>query len=145
MKTVNLILVVLLVSASQLMNAQDRYLKIEEYPTQITSYAKEHFPKSDIVSIKEEKDIRKIEYEVKLRNLEELEFDQDYKIKSIESKTELPHSVVPQKILDYVARNHPNQVILEWKRKRNNKQEIELDNDLEIQFDLKGNFIKADD
>lgn len=144
MKAVNLILVSLLVSASQLITAQDRYLKVEEYPTQITSYAKEHFSKSDIVSIKEEKDKRKIEYEVKLRNMEELEFDQDYKIKSVESKNELPNSVIPQQILDYVAKNHPNQVILEWKIKRN-KQEIELDNDLEIQFDLNGNFIKIDD
>lgn len=144
MKIVKLVLVLVFAGVISQANAQDRYLKTEEYPTEITSYVKTHFPDSDIVSIKEEKERKGTEYEVKLRNMEELEFDQDYSIKSVEAKKGLPESVVPQKIRDYVAQNYPNRVIEEWKLKRNG-QEIELDNDLEIKFDFDGNFLKLDD
>ena len=144
MKTVKLILGLLFISTFSQIQAQDRYLKTDEFPTEITTYVETHFPNSDIISIKEEKDRRKTEYEVKLRNMEELEFDQDYAIKSVESKSELPKSVVPQKIQDYVTENYPNRTIEEWKKKRRG-QEIELDNGLEIKFDDAGNFVKLDD
>lgn len=144
MKTVKLILVLVFAGFFSQIQAQDRYLKAEEYPTEITSFVETHFPDSDIVSIKEEKDRRKTEYEVKLYNMEELEFDQDYSIKSVEAKNELPASVVPQKIRDYVTKNYPNRTIEEWKLKRKG-QEVELDNGLEIKFDFDGNFVKLDD
>lgn len=144
MKTLKLLFAVLFVCAFGKIQAQDRYLKSEEYPAEITSYIAKHFADSDIVSIKEEKEIRKTEYEVKLRNMEELEFDEEYKIKSMESKSGLPNSVIPQKITDYVSKNYPQSKIEEWKRKRRG-QEIELDNGLEILFDFEGNFIKIDD
>lgn len=144
MKTLKFIFTILFVCAISEMHAQDRYLRTEEYPQEITSFVAKHFPNSDIVSIKEEKETRKTEYEVKLRNMEELEFDGDYKIKSIEAKSELPNSVIPEKIREYVAKNYPQNKIEEWKRKRKG-QEIELDNGLEILFDFDGNFIKLDD
>lgn len=144
MKTVKLILGLLFISTFSQIQAQDRYLKTDEFPTEITTYVETHFPNSDIISIKEDKDRRKTEYEVKLRNMEELEFDQDYAIKSVESKSELPKSVVPQKIQDYVTENYPNRTIEEWKKKRRG-QEIELDNGLEIKFDDNGNFTALDD
>lgn len=125
-------------------HAQKRYLRTEEYPKQITTFVNEHFAESDIVSIKEEKKPHKTEYEVKLRNMEELEFDGSYKIKSIESKSGLPNSVIPQKIREYVSKNYSQNIIEEWKLKRKG-QEIELDNGLEILFDFEGNFIKLDD
>ncbi len=144
MKTVKLVVVLVLIGAFSQTQAQDRYLETNEFPSEITTYIETHFPDSDIISIKEEKERRKTEYEVKLRNMEELEFDQDYAIKSVESKSGLPESVVPQKIRDYVTENYPNRTIEEWKKKRKG-QEIELDNDLEIKFDHDGNFVRLDD
>lgn len=144
MKTIQFILAVVFACTISSAQAQDRYLKTEEFPSEITSYVKQHFPESDIISIKEEKDRRKTEYEVKLRNMEELEFDEAYHIKSIESKSALPNSVIPPKILDYVTKNYPQQFIKEWKMKRRS-QEVELNNDLEIIFDFDGNFVKIDD
>lgn len=144
MKTVKLVLAFLFVCAIGQIHAQDRYLETNEYPNEITSYIDTHFPNGDIVSIKEEKGKRKTEYEVKLRNMEELEFDQDYAVTCVESKESLPESVVPQKIRDYVTQNYPDRNIEEWKKKKRG-QEIELDNGLEIKFDFDGNFVKLDD
>lgn len=137
-------LVLILAGVFSQVNAQDRYLETTEYPKEITSYIETNFPDSEIISIKEEKERHKTEYEVKLRNMEELEFDEQYAIKSIESKSGLPDTVIPQKIRDYVTQNYPNRKIEEWKMKRRG-QEIELDNDLELIFDFDGNFVRVDD
>lgn len=144
MKPLKIIFSIILIFALSEIHAQDRYLKTEKYPTKITSFIAQHFPDSDIVSIKEEKKLHKTEYEVKLRNMEELEFDGNYDIKSMESKSGLPNSVIPQKIREYVAKNYPQSKIEEWDLKRKG-QEIELNNGLEILFDFDGNFIKIDD
>ena len=144
MKTVKLVLAIVSVCVFSQMHAQERYMKADEYPSDITSYIETNFPDSEIISIKEEKEHGSTEYEVKLRSMEELEFDGDYAIKNLESKAGLPDSVIPKKIRDYVAKNYPNHKIEEWKKKRSG-QEIELDNDLEIKFDFDGNFVKMDD
>lgn len=144
MKTLKLMLALILAGVFSQVNAQDRYLETTEYPKEITSYIETNFPDSEIISIKEEKERRKTEYEVKLRTMEELEFDEEYAIKSMESKSGLPDTVIPQKIRDYVTKNYPNRKIEEWKMKRRG-QEIELDNDLELVFDFDGNFVRVDD
>lgn len=124
--------------------AQDRYLKPDEFPKKITSFVEAHFPDQWIVSIEEEKDKRKTEYEVKLSDRTELEFDQNYAIKKMDSKTGLPDAVLPDKIVKYVAENYPGRKIEEWKMKRK-YQEVELDNSLELEFDHDGNFLRIDD
>jgi|SRR5690625_3456636 len=124
--------------------AQDRYLQKEEYPEQIKTFVKAHFPENQISSIKEEKENRKTEYEVKLDSRAELEFDRKFEIKKIESKAGLPDSVLPEKIVAYVSQNYPDQKIEEWKKKKR-YQEIELDNSLELEFDFDGNFLRIDD
>lgn len=125
-------------------SAQDRYLKPDEFPEKITSFVETHFPDQRIVSIEEEKDRRKTEYEVKLDDRTELEFDQNFAIKKMDSDAGLPDAVLPDKIVKYVAQNYPGRKIEEWKMKRK-YQEVELDNSLELEFDHDGNFLRIDD
>lgn len=125
-------------------NAQDRYLQTNEFPEKIISFVQTHFPEDQIVTIKEEKERRKTEYEVKLNSRAELEFDGGLEIIKIESKSGLPDSVLPKKIVAYVSQNYPGRKIEEWKKKKK-YQEIELDNSLELEFDFDGNFMKIDD
>src|SRR5690625_660323 len=125
-------------------NAQDRYLQTNEFPEKIISFVQTHFPEDQIVTIKEEKERRKTEYEVKLNSRAELEFDGGLEIIKIESKSGLPDSVLPEKIVAYVSQNYPGRKIEEWKKKKK-YQEIELDNSLELEFDFDGNFLRIDD
>ena len=125
-------------------NAQDRYLQTNEYPEKIVSFVQTHFPEDQILSIEEEKERRKIEYEVKLNSRVELEFDRKFAVKKIESKAGLPDSVLPEKFVAYVSQNYPGRKIEEWKKKKR-YQEIELDNSLELEFDFDGNFLRIDD
>lgn len=124
--------------------AQDRYLAKNEYPGKITSYVKKHFSNSEITSIKEDKEPLKTEYEVKLANLDELEFNQKYEVIKLKSKKGLPNSVISKNIREYVQQHVSGAVITEWKKKMGN-QEIELNNGSEILFDAKGNYIRITD
>lgn len=103
------------------------------------TYINEHFPDNTIVYGKKKVKTSKTEYEVKLKNDIEIEFDGNMEVKEIESDIPLPQSVVPKKIWDYVASNYPNNKIFEWKKKRG-YQKVELDNDYDLYFDLAGNF-----
>jgi hypothetical protein len=76
-----------------------------------------------------------------------LDFNKSCDIKDIESlddKTPLPKSVLPVKISQYVKANYPQAKIIEWKM-RKNSQVVELNIDLELIFNGKGDFVRIDD
>ena len=143
MKKISLILVAISLFVFSNANAQKKYLAVSETPGQIISYINAHFPKSEIISVKKDKEVLKTEYKVKLNTMVELEFDGDFSIKKIESKSALPQSVVPEKIVAYIHKNYPNNKILEWKKEKKG-QKIELDNDIDVVFDLNGKFLGID-
>lgn len=143
MKKISLILVAISLSVFSNANAQKKYLAVSETPGQIISYINAHFPKSEIISVKKDKEVLKTEYKVKLNTMVELEFDGNFSIKKIESKSALPQSVVPEKIVAYIHKNYPNNKILEWKKEKKG-QKIELDNDIDVVFDLNGKFLGID-
>ena len=143
MKKISLILVAISLFVFSNANAQKKYLAVSETPGQIISYINVHFPKSEIISVKKDKEVLKTEYKVKLNTMVELEFDGNFSIKKIESKSALPQSVVPEKIVAYIHKNYPNNKILEWKKEKKG-QKIELDNDIDVVFDLNGKFLGID-
>ena len=135
MKKINLILVAISLFVFSNANAQKKYLAVSETPGQIISYINAHFPKSEIISVKKDKEVLKTEYKVKLNTMVELEFDGNFSIKKIESKSALPQSVVPEKIVAYIHKNYPNNKILEGEKEKK-QQKIELDNDIDVVFDV---------
>ena len=143
MKKISLILVAISLFVFSNANAQKKYLAVSETPGQIISYINAHFPKSEIISVKKDKEVLKTEYKVKLNTMVELEFDGNFSIKKIESKSALPQSVVPEKIVAYIHKNYPNNKILEWKKEKKG-QKIELDNNIDVVFDLNGKFLGID-
>ena len=143
MKKISLILVAISLFVFSNANAQKKYLAVSETPGQIISYINAHFPKSEIISVKKDKEVLKTEYKVKLNTMVELEFDGNFSIKKIESKSALPQSVAPEKIVAYIHKNYPNNKILEWKKEKKG-QKIELDNDIDVVFDLNGKFLGID-
>jgi hypothetical protein len=124
--------------------AQDKPLTPPTTPKKIKAYVNENFPGHKILNVEEERDYFKVKYEAKLEGHIKLEFDGKLNIREIESKSALPEKVIPKKVWQYVVKNHPDNNIIEWKRKHQ-IQEIELDNDLDLYFDLKGTFLRSDD
>lgn len=123
---------------------QEVYLSASEYPEEINAYVNKHFPDDEIVSIKQDKELLKTEYEVQLKNRVELEFDGKFSVQKIEGKSPLPNGVIPSQIRDYVTKNYPNNTIFEWKREKNG-QKVELNNELELIFNSNGEFLGIDD
>lgn len=125
-------------------NAQDQHLTAAEIPQAISAYVQTHFPDSKIVTVKKDRDLTKVDYEVRLSDSVELTFDKQLAIQDIESKKALPKSVVPEKISQYVSSSYPNSRITGWEKK-NKRQKVELGDDLELYFDQQGNFLRVDD
>src|SRR5690554_2231025 len=144
MKTKYLMLVAVTIFMALPIYGQEVYLSASEYPEEMNAYVNEHFPDDEIVSIKQDKELLKTEYEVQLKNRVELEFDGKFSVQKIEGKSPLPNGVIPSQIRDYVTKNYPNNTIFEWKREKNG-QKVELNNELELIFNSNGEFLGIDD
>ena len=82
-------------------------------------------------------------YEVFLADGTEVEFDQSGAWTSVDCKSKaVPAAIVPEAIGRYVAENYPNLAIVQIERESYG-YEIELSNDLDIQFDHDFKLIKA--
>lgn len=110
----------------------------------IVNYVKKHFPKAEITKAVLDKDHQNEEYEIYLSDNTKLEFNIDLGIEKIDGKSALPNSVVPQVILDYVAKNYPSAKVMEWEKNKTG-QEVKLTDGTELNFDFDGNFLRVDD
>lgn len=124
-------------------NAQERIISENQLPKKIQSYIKKHFSNESIVKIEEERKFNYTSYDVDLSSVK-LEF-KNTEIKEIDSYGKLPNSVIPASIRKYVASRYPQNYIISWKITNNGRQqEVELNNEIELLFDRKGNFIRMD-
>ncbi|MFV0572371.1 MAG: PepSY-like domain-containing protein [Xanthomarina gelatinilytica] len=114
-----------------------------EIPTAITDYINTHFPNNTVVLATKEIENFVITYDIDLNGNIELEFNSVFEITSIESLTALPSTIVPQAILDYLVQNYPNNFVTSWELEANHQQ-VELDNNLDLEFTLAGEFIRID-
>jgi len=86
-----------------------------------------------------DKDLFNVTYEIVLSNQVALDFNEKCDIIEIDGKTEIPESIICTVILTYVNNNYPNNYITGWKLKKF-RQQIELDNDLDLLFNNNGDF-----
>ena len=116
---------------------------VSKMPAAIVSFINDHFPNTKVIKFVKVTKLNSISYDVKLSGLVDLEFNSKMGITEIESKTELPASVIPSKISDYVATNYPDNFIIEWELE-DDHQEVKLDSGIELEFTMDGVFIKVD-
>lgn len=128
---------------SCLLYGKETIITFMDLPEKSQTYIKTHFAEAASIKIKKSQNGLSLKYEVKLNNMIELEFNSKGEITCVEGHIPLPDSVIPQNILEYVKKNYNDKYITEWKIKKR-IQEVELSNGLELQFDLKGNFLRID-
>jgi hypothetical protein len=146
MKKMRLVKVVVFLTLSfitTLALAQDRIVPYSEIPAGIKSYVAKHFPKHNVIQSKIDMDGLSKQYEITLSDGIELTFNNKKQIIEIDGKSKLPDSVIPKKIRNFVAKNYPKNVITEWKID-GRRQQVGLDNDLDLEFKKNGDFIKID-
>lgn len=123
--------------------AQDKIIPASELPNEIKSYLSKHFPNNSILQAQVDKELFSTSYEVILQDNFSLEFDSKNRVTDISGKSQLPNSVIPKSILEYVKSNYPNNIILDWELDDKNQQ-IELDNGLDLEFNMQGAFLRID-
>ena len=113
-------------------------------PQAILDYVSINYPNESIVKAEEYPN----KFEIELSNGIELEFDLSGNFLEISgnsgdgegSSQDIDPALLPQAILDYIATNYPNEVIVEAE-KDDEKYEVTLTNNIELEFDLMGNFL----
>lgn len=114
-----------------------------ELPQEIRSYLSTHFPNNAIVQSTIDQDGFIKTYDLILEGNFNLEFNRKKEIISIDGISKLPDSVIPLEIREYVTINYPQNVIISWKLDGKN-QEVELDNELNLEFNMSGIFLRID-
>lgn len=124
---------------------KETILTQDQVPATIKNYVTQHFPEHTILQSVEDKDGFTLTYEIILSDGFKLEFNRKKEIIEVSGKpSKLPESVVPTSIQNYVTNNYGTNFIVKWEQTSKNKQQIELDNNLELIFDNSGKFLKLD-
>ena len=84
-----------------------------------------------------------VKYEVDLSNNVDLEFNSAYQITEMDSPIQLPSAALPASIVTYVTTNYAANFIVKYELK-SSAQKVELNNGVELKFDLNGVFISAE-
>lgn len=122
---------------------KETVLSSTEIPTEISEYVTLHFPNNKILQVIKDVDGFKKSYDITLDGGITLEFNRKKEIREIDGTTELPESVIPSKLKLYVDSNFPNNFITDWELEGKNQQ-IGLDNGLDLEFKMNGDFIRID-
>lgn len=124
--------------------AGDTPVQVAQMPAASQNFIKKYF--SDIqVDRAVVSDLEPKKYEVRFVNGTEIEFDARGEWTEVECEHgAVPEAIVPQKLLDYVAKNHPGRQIVAIKRNMRGYK-LELDNDLDLKFDRDYRLIKISD
>ena len=131
--------------ATGLFFAQDDMpISKKDMPSSVQRNVTKYFGKKNISSIIKDREDGKIIYEVSFDDGTKAEFSSNGSIIEAKNHNGVPVSIVPARLHAYVRKYYPQSKIVQWKKK-SNKQKIELDNDLDLEFTLKGDFLRIDD
>lgn len=127
------------------LNSCDRQTIItsSDLPSEISNYITTHFPENSIVQAVIDRDGLKKTYDIWLSDNFNLEFNRKKQIIEIDGFSQLPNSVIPEKILQFIELNYPNNFIISWELD-DKHQQIQLDNGLDLEFNMKGDFLRID-
>ncbi len=148
MKKYFLMIVAVLMGVSAVF-AQDKYtINRNDLPKAAQEFLTEFFPKAKVGMVKTDKHLlKRTDYDVKLVNGTKIEFNNAGKWTSVDCKTrEVPSGIIPRTIRNYVKKNFPDVKIVKIE-KTSSKYEVGLSDDVELTFNLLGQFksMKMDD
>lgn len=137
------VLLLALLAVALYANAQTE-LKTSQLPKGAHDFVKKYFSENAIVYAERDRDIFDKEYEVKLSDGTEIEFDYNGKWKKIEAKRNtVPVALLPAPIAAHILRQHATQNIVQAEKKSWG-YEVELRNGAELEFNRKGQYLRTD-
>jgi len=112
-------------------------------PAEINTFITTHFPGNNILQVIKDRDGLTKSYDVTLSGSVQLEFNRKKEIVDVDGVAQLPDTVIPEKIRAYVGLNYPGNVITDWELD-DRHQQVQLDNGLDLEFNMKGEFLRID-
>lgn len=122
---------------------KEKILASTKVPSEISDYISTHFPENPIIQAIKDTDGFELTYDITLEGVFFLEFNRKKEVIDIEGVLQLPYSVIPAKMLEYVSSNYADSSIIGWELNDRNQQ-IKLDNGLELVFNMNGDFLRID-
>lgn len=117
----------------------------KDLPPKVKAFIAEHYAGIAIAKYEVKNFMGGKKYEVKLNNGVEIDFDNEGNWKEIKDPSGIPEVLVPEKIKTYVAKNYPGVKIESFNKKADgSKMKVDLLNDIELEFDMQGNFLRID-
>lgn len=119
---------------------------INKLPENARKSLNANFPQAKISYIKIDKELlKKDTFEAILTDGTKVEFDGEGNWKEVDcGHNAVPEAYIPTQIRTYLKANFPQQKVTTIERERR-KYKVELDNELDAEFDLQGNFLRLDD
>jgi hypothetical protein len=125
--------------------AQKTNITVGELPAAAQSFIKANFPNQATSYIIKDTDIHETEYELRFTGGAEVEFDEKGNWKEIDAnKSTMPATVLPKAIADYNAKNYKG-LQVEKIEKKHYGYKLGFTNDVELEFDNSGKFLRIDD
>jgi hypothetical protein len=122
---------------------EDVMIPAAELPEEVISFLDTHFSGIEVRSVIKDYDNSTYEFEVYLSNGTRIELSRRGEWRNVENHLAgVPHSVIPNKILTYIAENYPDQMIIGIERDR--QIDVELKGGVELVFSLNEDFVKFD-
>jgi|SRR5690606_18568356 len=113
-----------------------------ELPRSAREFVAMNFPEQKINQANRIVDKNTKEFEVQLNNLTEIEFDHlGYWSEVNGNSNTIPTEFIPRKIMDYITSKFKSERIIKIEKSAK-KYEVKLTQGFEIEFDLKGKFLK---
>ena len=123
----------------------DKIINKSQLPAQAQQFINEHFNGIDLSYAKEERDILKKSYEVRLANGARVEFSDKGVWEEVDCQfSEVPAAIIPVAIKNYIDENFAGEKVISIERNRFN-YEVKLSNRLELKFDKDFNIYDIDD
>lgn len=122
---------------------KEKVISLSETPSEITFYINTNFPENSIIQTIKDTDGFELTYDITLNEGIYLEFNRKKEVIKIHGIEKLPDSVIPVKLLEFVSLNYANNVIIKWELDDKNQQ-ITLNNNTQLEFNMNGDFLRID-
>lgn len=125
--------------------AQNGMTQLNQLPASAQEFVKNYFSDYKIQYVFSDKELADVDYKVRFEDGTEIEFNAKGDWTDVSSKQKcIPTGFILKEITDYVATHHKDMCITDIEREFN-RITIELNDNLEIEFNNKGKLISYDD
>ncbi len=144
MKRIILSLAAIIMAAGTALADNDKPITIDQLPVTAKQFIANYFSGAKVSYAKMETDFFDKSYEVVFTDGNKAEFDSKGEWTNVDCKfTQVPESIIPQQIRNYVTTNYKEMKIVEIDREKR-EYEVKLNNSLELKFNSKFNLIEID-